>query len=128
MLITISSKKTVAAVAAALETAIPAHHFGLMQIHDIKATMAKKGVAFAHECLIFEVCHAAKAKLVLEQNIAISTALPCRISVYEEAGKTVLATLQPTLLLRMFNEPALAEVAAEIEESLVKLMQEAAAG
>jgi len=128
MLITFSSDKTVAEVASALEIAIPLHQFGLMQIHNIKATMAKKGVKFDRECLIFEVCHAQKAKQVLEHQMIISTALPCRISIYEEGGKTVIATLQPTMLLAMFNAPQLAGVAQEIEETLVKLMQEAAAG
>jgi uncharacterized protein (DUF302 family) len=40
--------------------------------------MAKKGVEFAHECLIFEVCQPQQAKKVLEQNMSVSTALPCR--------------------------------------------------
>ena len=37
--------------------------------------------------------------------MSVSTALPCRISIYEEGGKTVLATLKPTTLLAMFNTP-----------------------
>ena len=35
--------------------------------------------------------------------MSVSTALPCRISIYEEDGKTILATLKPTTLLAMFN-------------------------
>ena len=50
--------------------------------------MAKKGVEFAHECLIFEVCQPQQAKKVLDENMSVSTALPCRISIYEEDGKT----------------------------------------
>lgn len=65
--------------------------------------MNKKGVEFNSECLIFKVCHPQQAKKVLEQNMSFSTALPCRISIYEEEGKTVLATLKPTTLLAMFN-------------------------
>jgi len=40
--------------------------------------MAKKGVKFASECLIFEVCQPQQAKKVLDQNMSVSTALPCR--------------------------------------------------
>jgi uncharacterized protein (DUF302 family) len=29
--------------------------------------------------------------------MSVSTALPCRISIYEEGGKTILATLKPEL-------------------------------
>ncbi len=75
--------------------------------------MFKKGVEFAHECLIFEVCQPQPAKKVREQNMSVSTAMPCRISLYEEGGKTVLATLKPTTLLAMFNTPQLEPVAQD---------------
>jgi uncharacterized protein (DUF302 family) len=55
--------------------------------------------------------------------MSISTALPCRISVYEENGKTVLATLKPTTLLAMFNAPHLEGVAQEVEDTIVKIMK-----
>ena len=128
MLIKVSTNKTVSAAAAALQAAVPAHHFGVMQVHNLKETMMKKGVAFAPECLIFEVCQPQQAKKVLEQNLSISTALPCRISIYEEGGQTILATLKPTTLLALFQTPQLAAVAQEVEDTMVKIMQEAAAG
>jgi uncharacterized protein (DUF302 family) len=128
MLITQSTKKTVSEVAAALQIAVEANHFGVMQVHNLKETMTKKGLEFARECLIFEVCQPQQAKKVLDQNMSISTALPCRISIYEEGGKTILATLKPTTLLAMFNAPHLKEVAQEVEDTIVKIMKEAASG
>ncbi len=128
MLVTLSTRKTVGEAAAALMAAVPANHFGVMQVHNLKETMAKKGVAFAHECLIFEVCQPQQAKKVLEENMGVSTALPCRISIYEEGGRTMLATLKPTTLLAMFNTPQLEGVAQEVEATIVKIMKEAAAG
>ena len=126
MLVKISTDKTVSEAAAALQTAVPANHFGVMQVHNLKETMAKKGVEFERECLIFEVCQPQQAKKVLDQDMSVSTALPCRISIYEEDGKTILATLKPTTLLAMFNAPQLVEVAQEVEDTLVKIMREAA--
>ena len=79
-------------------------------------------------CLIFEVCQPQQAKKVLDENMCISTALPCRISIYEESGKTILATLKPTTLLAMFNAPHLEGVAQEVEATIVKIMKEAASG
>ena len=125
MLFKLSTDKTVSETAAALQGAVEANHFGVMQVHNLKETMAKKGVEFAHECLIFEVCQPQQAKKVLDQNMSVSTALPCRISVYEENGKTVLATLKPTTLLAMLNVPQLQQVAQEVEDTLVKIMREA---
>ena len=126
MLIKLSTDKTVSEAAAALQAAVQANHFGVMQIHNLKETMAKKGVDFARECLIFEVCQPQQAKKVLDQNMSVSTALPCRISIYEEGGKTILATLKPTTLLAMFNSPQLEGVAQEVEDTIVKIMKEAA--
>ena len=128
MLIKLPTKKTVNEAATALQSAVEANHFGVMQIHNLKETMAKKGVEFTHECLIFEVCQPQQAKKVLDQNMSVSTALPCRISIYEEGGKTILASLKPTTLLALFNTPQLTGVAQEVEDTILKIMTEAASG
>ncbi|MCL4797763.1 MAG: DUF302 domain-containing protein [Bryobacteraceae bacterium] len=126
MLIEVSTDKSVSAAAAALQAAVQANHFGVMHVHNLKETMAKKGVEFERECLIFEVCQPQQAKKVLDQNMSVSTALPCRISVYEENGKAILVTVKPTTLLAMFNTPQLEAVAREVEDTIVKIMKEAA--
>ena len=128
MLIKLPTEKTVSAAADALQAAVKANHFGVMQVHNLQETMVKKGVEFAHECMIFEVCQPQQAKKVLDENMSVSTALPCRISIYEEGGKTVLATLKPTTLLALFDTPQLKSVAQEVEDTIVKIMKEAAAG
>jgi len=126
MLIQLNTDKTVKEAAEALHIAVEAHHFGVMQVHDLRETMWKKGVEITHECLIFEVCQPQQAKKVLDANMSISTALPCRISVYEEGGKTILAALKPTTLLAMFNTPQLNDVAQEVEDSILAIMTAAA--
>ena len=128
MLFKLTTDKTVSEAAAALQTAVQANHFGVMQVHNLQESMTKKGVEFARDCLIFEVCQPQQAKKVLEQNMSVSTALPCRISIYEDGGKTILATLKPTTLLAMFNVPQLEQVAQEVEDTIVKIMKEAASG
>ena len=94
MLVKLSTNKTVSEAAAALQVAVQANHFGVMQVHNLKETMAKKGVEFARECLVFEVCQPQQAKKVLDQDMSVSTALPCRISIYEEGGKTTLGYVE----------------------------------
>ena len=128
MLLKLSTDKSVSEAAAALQAAVQANRFGVMQVHNLRETMAKKGVDFGRECLIFEVCQPQQAKTVLEENMSISTMLPCRISLYEEGGKTILASLKPTALLAMFNVPQLEGVAQEVEESIIKIMKETATG
>ena len=127
MLIKYSTDKTVSDTATALQAAVQANHFGVMQVHNLQETMIKKGVEFARECLIVEVCQPNQAKKVLEANMSVSTALPCRISIFQEGGKTVLATLKPTTLLALFGSPQLETVAQDVEATIVKIMKEAAA-
>jgi len=124
MLFKLSTDKSMSEAAAALQAAVQANRFGVMQVHNLKETMAKKGVDFSRECLIFEVCQPQQAKKVLEENMSISTMLPCRISLYEEGGKTILASLKPTALLAMFNVPQLERVAQEVEESIITKQRE----
>lgn len=125
-LFSVSTRKTVSEAAVALQAAVEAHHFGVMHIYNLQETMVKKGVEFSHECQIFEVCQPQQAKKVLEENMSVCTALPCRISIYEEGGKVVLATLKPTTLLALFNTSQLNGVAQEVEDTIVNIMTEAA--
>jgi uncharacterized protein (DUF302 family) len=125
MLITLSTEKTVSEVAAALQAAVPAHHFGIMQVYNFKEILAKKEVEFSRECMVFEVCQPAQAKRLLDQNMSLSNILPCRISLYEQEGKTILELLTPTTLVALFKESQLAGVAEEIEETLVAIMKKA---
>ena len=112
-------------VAKRLEGAAADNKFGVLGVHDLKQKMNSKGVDFAAECRIFEVCNPQKAKSVLESDISISTALPCRISVYEEAGKVQVATLKPTAILSLFGKPELEVVAEEVEAAMIRIIDAA---
>jgi len=127
MLYTVTTDKDLEAACGDLQEAVSRHKFGVLHVHDLKETMARKGVEFGHECRIFEVCNPQQAKKVLEQNLQISTALPCRIAVLEEEGVVKLSTIRPSMLLQMFQEPGLASVAEDVEGTLVAIMDEAAA-
>ena len=69
MLFKLSTDKSVNETAAALQAAVIANRFGVMQVHNLRETMTKKGVEFSRECLIFEVCQPQQAKKVFEQNM-----------------------------------------------------------
>jgi uncharacterized protein (DUF302 family) len=126
MLHVVESAKPLSQVVQDLEAAVARHRFGVLGVHDLKAKMAEKGVPFARECRIFEVCNPHQAKKVLEANLEISTALPCRISVYEQGGRTKLATIKPTAMIALYATPELKEVAEDVETTLERIMTEAA--
>jgi len=125
MLYEVESTKMIDQVCEDLEKAVVEHKFGVMTVHNLKETMKKKGVEFDRECRIFEVCNPHQAKRVLEKDMDLSTALPCRISVLTEGGKVKLATLKPTALISQFNVPELESVAKEVEETLIQIMKKA---
>jgi len=126
MVYRVQSKKNLAEVARALEAAAQRHKFGILGVHDLKAKMQEKGVEFDRDCLIFEVCNPQQAKKILEGNMDISTALPCRISVFQQDDEVVLATIRPTAILALFGVAGLEPVAREVEETVIAIMQEAA--
>jgi len=112
----------------ALERAVPAHGFGILAVHDLGATLRSKGIPFAEQCRVFEVCNPQQAARVLAANMALTTALPCRISVYTEAGSTRIGMLGPEAMLSaLSNDPELAEVARQVEASTKAIIQAAAA-
>ena len=126
MLHIVDSAKSIETLAADLEKAVARHGFGVLGVHDLKEAMAKKGVAFGPACRIFEVCNPHQAKKVLESDMRISTALPCRISLYDDGARRRLATILPTTLIGLYGAPALTSVAQEVETTLVAIMDEAA--
>ena len=126
MLFEVTSTKSREEIGRGLEEAAARHKFGIIATHDLRETMKNKGVEFAGECRIYEVCNPHQAKKVLETDGAISTALPCRISVYRAGGQYRIATLLPTALMEMFRKPELEPVAREVEAVIKAMMEEAA--
>lgn len=126
MLYTIKSRKTIEEIQSALEESAARHKFGILAVHNLRETMKTKGVEFGTDCWIYEVCNPVQAKKVLEANGAVSTALPCRISVYGNQGSYTLATILPTALMKMFPSAELEPVAQEVETVIKAMMKDAA--
>ncbi len=126
MLYEMNSGKSLEQIDAALRDSAARHKFGVITVHDLRETMKNKGVEFSKACMVYEVCNPHQAKKVLESNGAVSTALPCRISVYEVPGGYQIATLLPTALMKMFGNPELEPVAREVEDVVTEMIRDAA--
>lgn len=110
-----------------LTDALKARKFGVLHVHNLKATLNGKGVAFAPECQVMEVCNPQQAAKVLAEDIDLNMALPCRVSVYEKDGRTQIGMLSPKSMLEALSDaPALAAVAAEVENVLNEAIREVA--
>ncbi len=126
MLHVVESAKDVDTAARDLAAAVQRHGFGVLHTYDLKAKMKEKGVEFGNECRILEVCNPRKAAQVLSANMDVSLALPCRISVYEDQGKTRIGTALPSKLMGLFSGSAeLQPVAEEVESAILVMIEEA---
>jgi len=127
-LVVVDSQHPFDAVCSALQTAIPAHGFGLLTIHDLADTLRGKGIGFREQCRIFEVCQPQQAARVLEADMALNMALPCRISVYTQDGQTRIGMVSPVAMLTALStDPQLQTVAADVEATTRAIIDTAAA-
>jgi uncharacterized protein (DUF302 family) len=115
---------TVAEILARLSAAVAAHQFGVISQLDLRAKLAEKGVDLGPACHVVEVCNPVQAKRVLEHEITLANMLPCRLCVYERDGALWVGTLRPSRLIGLMGQPALAPVAAEVEATLVAIIDE----
>lgn len=69
-----------------LDDAIKKHNFSTLQVYDLKKKLSDKGFPLPSECRVVELCNPKQAAAVLSTQMLVSTALPCRISVFEEGG------------------------------------------
>ncbi len=109
-----------------LESAVVRHGFGVLHVHDLGKTLRSKGIAFDEECKIFEVCNPGQAAKVLATDMRLNMALPCRISVFTEKGTTKIGLIKPEqMLAALSQDAALTQVAKEVEETTIQMVDEA---
>ncbi len=122
----VSTNKSFNQASSDLESAVIRHGFGVLHVHDLGTTLRSKGITFNDECKIFEVCNPAQAAKVLAIDMRLNMALPCRISVYTEKGKTKIGLIKPVQMLSALSqEAALVQVAKEVEVKTIQMVDEA---
>ena len=122
----VETSKSVDQTVVDLQEAVKKHKFGVLHIHNLQETMKKKGVAFPNQCQILEICNPQKAKEVLEDDMEMNMALPCRVSVYTDRGKTKIGMIKPTALLAFLSQSeSLKKVAEEVEEKIIQMINDA---
>ncbi|MDD8013187.1 MAG: DUF302 domain-containing protein [Acidobacteriota bacterium] len=122
----VASEKSFEQAVADLEAAVKRHGYGILHVHDVGATLRGKGIAFDKQCKIFEVCNPQQAAKVMAADMRLNMALPCRISVFTDKGKTKIGMIKPgRMLAALSQDPGLVQVAADVEEKTVQMVDEA---
>ena len=122
MFITMRTRKSLGDVRQRFEEAAAENRFAVLGIHDVGERLRAKGLVFDRKFYVYEVCNPVAAKKVLDTNVRIGTALPCRVAIYTDGGEVVLETLKPTAMLAMFGEPSLDATARDIESAIEAMM------
>jgi len=121
---TIATSKSVDQIVAQFEKLVPEHQFRILHIHDVQATLAEKG--FEREPLkIIEVCNSGFAHKALNMSINVAMFMPCRYTVYNEGDSTKVTLARPGMISMMLPGVGLEELAADVEQRLKTIMEEA---
>ena len=121
----VETDKSFDQAAAALEVAVESNGFGVLHVHDLGGTLRGKGIAFEDQCKVFEVCNPTKAAGVLSADMRLNMALPCRISVYTEKGRTKIGLIKPKQMLSALSQDAsLVQVAKEVEKKTIQMVED----
>jgi uncharacterized protein (DUF302 family) len=122
----IETEKSFETASIDLEAAVKRNGFGVLHVHDLGATLRSKGIEFAEQCKVFEVCNPVQAAKVMSADMRLNMALPCRISVFTEKGRTMIGLIKPAqMLASLSQDPALAQVSEEVENKTIQMVDEA---
>jgi uncharacterized protein (DUF302 family) len=109
-----------------LAQAVADHKFGVLHIHDLGQTLRTKGFEFSEQCRVFEVCNPGQAFKVLNIDMQLNMALPCRISVFSENGQIKIGMIKPqAMLASLSNDVALTDIAADVEQHIILMIDQA---
>lgn len=129
MFYVVVTDKSFEQASADLDAAARKHGFGVLHVHDLGETLRGKGIDFAEQCRVFEVCNPVQAAKVLTADMRLNMALPCRISVFTEKGQTKIGLIRPVdMLSSLSRDPALADVAGAVEQKTIEMVDEAKTG
>ncbi|MBT8140818.1 MAG: DUF302 domain-containing protein [Gammaproteobacteria bacterium] len=111
---------------------VKAHGYSILHVHDFAEIFKTKRVVFDAKdpgfqelCQVFEVCNASQARRVMENDMRLNMALPCRISVYTENRKVKVGMLSPQKLINQLSDNAVVkEIAREVDATLRQVIDE----
>ena len=122
----VETKKSFEQASNDLDAAVKQHGFGVLHVHDLGATLRSKGIEFAEQCKVFEVCNPAQAAKVLAADMRLNMALPCRISVFTENGVTKIGLIRPAqMLASLSQDAALVQVSEDVENKTIQMVDDA---
>jgi len=103
MIYSVCTSTDIKTVKTELEVKAKEVSFGVLNTYEFKRILEDKGFPIKKDITVFELCNPAGAQQALEYLPEISVYLPCRISVYENAGVTTLSTIGIEEIVNTFD-------------------------
>jgi uncharacterized protein (DUF302 family) len=120
---TVESEKSFDDAVSAIEAGTAAKGFRVLHTHDVRATLAEKGLERG-PFKIIEICNSKYAHKALGIDETVGLFLPCKINVYTKQGKTVISAMRPSLISEFFNNRELKEVADQVDAIVRSIVNE----
>lgn len=99
------------------------HKFALLKTYNYHEIVESKGFPINRKVYIFDICQAKTAALMLTDNPNFSIFMPCKLAIYEEAGETVISTMNMEIMLgAVSNNKELYNNATSLFQTLKELM------
>lgn len=92
--------------------------FGVLSNIDVKNIINEKLGENMEEYVILDVCSPKHAKRAIDAHKEVGLILPCKITVYEENGKTQVSLYRPTKAVDVLKFSDLDSLAREVEDQL----------
>ena len=93
MIYTTTTSTSIETVKRELETKAKEAGFGVLNSYAFQQILESKGFPIEKDITVYELCNPPGAQQALSEIAAISVYLPCRLSLYENNGRTTLATI-----------------------------------
>lgn len=99
------------------------HKFTILKTYDYYEILKSKGFPIKRKVYIYEICQARTASLMLTENPLFSVFMPCRLAIYEDAGRTVISTMDMGFIIKTVkSNHDLYKEATTLSDSLKALM------
>jgi uncharacterized protein (DUF302 family) len=103
--------------------------FGVLTEIDVAATLKQKLEVDFRPYVILGACNPPLAHRALSAETEIGLLLPCNVVVYatDEAGRSVVAAMDPEAALALADNPQIVELAREVKERLQRVLERVSA-
>jgi uncharacterized protein (DUF302 family) len=107
---------------------LKAEGFGVLCEIDVQATLKDKLGVDGDPYVILGACNPPLAHQALAAEPELGTLLPCNVVIYRRDDTTHIAAIDAQRMLSLVDNDALAPIAAQVRDKLVRVIEHASTG